>query len=136
MRAYSKGNTAWYIGFNRASNNINRWTLCSKYHVDTCSTRHLCQTTNGFFNVIWSSHHKVSQLVDNQYDQWHSCLRVCFIIALNITFTRCGKCFITRLHFTNGPSQYSCCFFHICYNWRHQMRDTIVNRQFNHLRVN
>ena len=111
--------------------------------MQSCRPRKLCKTTNSTFYLSRSNHHKVCQLINNNYDLRKlflnilSCLTLfyLFIKSLQITHVIISKQFITLLHLCYSPVQSTCRFFRICYNRDHQMRNPVIYAQLHNFRI-
>ena len=136
LRRYRKWNSGWKIRLDNACNNIDWRPLCSKNHMDSCRACLLQNSADSVFHILRRNHHKICQLINNNNDEWDIFFRIATIEGPYITNTVCRKDRITLLHFLYSPIQYGRGFFRIGHNGNHQMRNTIVIGEFNHLRIN
>ena len=113
--------------------------------MDSCRSRQLCQTTDGFLHFTGTYHHQIRQLVHDNDDLRHL-LRPflslgnrhglnLFIIALQITDIIIRELPVTVFHLTDTPVQCGRCLLRICHNRDQQMRNAVIHTQFYDLRI-
>ena len=133
--------------------------MCCQNQVNPSSPCFLRNSCDELFHFFANDHHHVGKFVnDDDYrgqgcelGRWHLFLgpqRVserlpptCGLFHLpikpcHIPDTQCRHQSIAPFHFCNTPIKCMRGFFHICHDRSEKMGNTIIDRQFQHLRVN
>ena len=124
-------------------------------------TRFLCQPRDELFHLLADDHHHVGKFVDKHHDKRQRLQRrrrfveirvgleqrvhhrlagvdgiLHFLVeAGQIAHAHCAHQFVAPLHFRHAPTQAIGGFLHVGDNRCQQMRNALIHRQFQHLRV-
>ena len=103
------------------------------------STPHLCNSADTLFHFFGSGHHKISQFIDNNHHLRQGLFTITAavgIVSFQIPDANFRKQPVPFQHFHYCPLQGAGCFFRISYNRNIEVRNTVVNAQLHHFRVN
>ena len=113
--------------------------------MNTSRSSFLSQANNGIFHFFASYHHEVCQLVHNDHNQRKrnlfifrlTCIVFSYlsIVSCNIASTDLRKELITIFHFIYHFLQSSTRLARVSHNRDKQVRNIIINRQFNHFGI-
>src|SRR5699024_812019 len=148
QRGGSKSQTGRNVGLDQDSHNIHGWTLRGQNQVDTCRTSLLCDAHDGVFDFLRCGHHQVRQLVDDTDDKriWtHLTLRArrccqftrthLAVEVLDVAHTSRLHVHVALFHLFYQPLQGSRSLLRLRNEWRCQVRNALIRRQFHHLRI-
>ena len=99
---------------------------------------HLCNAADALLDLLGGNEHEVCQLVDDDDDIGHLGLTVfnkVLIICRKASDSEFGEQSVTLKHFGNRPLKCACGFLGIGYNRDVQMRNSVINTEFDHLRI-
>ena len=129
--------------------------------MNTGRTRFLRQTSNQLFHLLTDGHHQVSKLI-HQHDDVrqffqhrmlgiHAIARLpvrirnrtphahrlgdFLVITGQVTHAQCRHQLVAAFHLVDAPAQGVGSVFHVGDHFRQQMRDTFIDGQFEHFRV-
>ena len=117
----------------------------------------LRQPGDQFFDLLAGHHHQVGQLVDQHHDYRQGVERLgrirgqaerigqffalfgrvadFLVVAREVAHAELGHQAIALFHFRHAPVERVGGLFHVGHHWRQQVRNVLVDRHFQHLRV-
>ena len=130
--------------------------------MNTRRTRFLRQTSNQFFHLFANGHHQVCEFIHQHHDirqffqhrmlNIHAVARLpvwvrnrtshtggfsnLIVITGKVTHAKRRHQFVATFHFIDAPTQGIGGIFHVGHNFSKQMRNTFINRKFQHFWVN
>ena len=110
-------------------------TLRRQHHVDACRARFLRETTDGVLDIVRRDHHEVGELVDDDDDGGHRLLREMRVVGLHVAHIVLRELRVALLHLLYGPVENRGCLFRLGHDGHHEMRDAVVVRKLDHLRI-
>ena len=99
---------------------------------------HLSNAADALFDLFRGSHHKVGQLIDHNDDVRQrrlADLGFIVVVTFKITHTDLREKPITLHHFHDRPLQRACRFFRVGHDRNVQVRDAVIDAEFDHFRV-
>ena len=149
------------IGLDQAGDHIHGRALGGQNEVDAGRTCLLCQARNELFDLLADDHHHVGEFVDEddnerqrfqrprRFTQFRVRLeqrvhhRLAGVLGILDLLVEAGQVahahrahqFVAALHLGHAPAQAVGGLLHVCDHRRQQMRDALIDAQFEHLRV-
>jgi hypothetical protein len=126
-----------YICLDKSRDDIDRWSLCREYHMESYSTSLLSDTSDRTFYFFFvPAHHEVSELIDDDDDHRHAIFRRDFCIVLfEITDTQRLQGAISAFHLCDSPFESIESFIRTVDHRSEEVRDPIIYTKFNLLRI-
>ena len=156
--AHLKRNTGRYVGLNKPGDHVHTGALGGQNKVNARRTGFLRQAGNELFNFFAHHHHQVGQFVDHHHNvgqalQGLGAVRreakgvvqklatglgfVNFVVvAAQVAHAQLAHELVATLHFTHAPVQAVGGLLHVGDHGGQQVRNTFVDRHFEHLGVN
>ena len=102
------------------------------------STTHLRYAADALLNILGCDEHEVCQLVYNDDYARHLGLTVfeqMLVIRLEASYTELGEEPVALEHFRDSPLERAGCLFRVGDNRDVQMRNAVINAEFDHLGI-
>ena len=129
------------VGLHQTGNNVRRRTLRGDDKMDARGTAHLRDAADRLLNLLGCNQHEVCQLVDYDNDLRH---RLKFIVRRGarlfvVGFEIADACVchhaVSPHHLRHSPLETASGLFRVGDDGNQQMRNAVINAEFNHLRV-
>ena len=154
---HGKSHAGGNIGFNQAGNHVHARALGGYNHVDAGGARFLRQTGDLLLHRFALGHHQVGQFINHQHNHRQRFERLgrigveaegveqglaggfgllhFLVEALDIAHAHMREQAVAFFHFGHAPIERLAGFAHIGNHGAEQVRNAVVNAQFEHFRV-
>ena len=145
------------VGLDQAGDHVHRRALRGEDQVDAGGARLLRQARDQLLDLLADHHHQVGELVDDHHDQRQLLERLrifrrqrerigerlagllgiahLLVVAGEVAHAERGHQLVAPLHLRHAPVERGCGLPHVGDHRRQQVRDALVHRQLQHLRV-